>query len=111
MASNTAPERIWANSSYRDNHAYGWWRNGPFEAGDEYIRKDISDARIAELEAATSEIMRLEAFIREFAEYKFEETRNFTGPYPEDEIESTTGFSLVEAFQCDARDLLQKEGE
>lgn len=64
-----APERIWANSSYKDNHAYGWWRNGPFEAGEGYIRKDVSDARIAELEAVAARFAELDAALEEVKQY------------------------------------------
>ena len=53
---NEAPERIWAVSGY------GCWQDEPPASGlrtgrwTEYTRKDISDARIAELEAQNREL-------------------------------------------------------
>ena len=47
-----APEKIWAKEGHDSWGQYGDWYRDKKGGGTEYTRIDVSDARIAELEAA-----------------------------------------------------------
>jgi hypothetical protein len=65
-----APETIWAKCKWDSWLHYGDWDASPLVGGTKYIRVDIAQARIAELEAALTRQGDNMAFILNHMEVK-----------------------------------------
>lgn len=78
----------------------------PFDVSDLHLMHQTMRELDAENHAFARQLARITDFLQELCDHNFEETRNFTGPHPADEVESTTPHDAVQAFQEDAKILL-----